>query len=182
MEKDNKGRNTPILPEYISWISEHRSNEHVSLASFAKKFSLFDKQSTEGCYEQLIKSTSIPRTRRDRLMASFVLFKKNSSLLFWESRRRIVTVEKAATLSMEAGYLRSKRAYKAMLSDTVGSQEQEQEVTDNHNGNKDKEKSAMLNQDNDSKYYFCFWSLGCLIEKFLTSTPRLLNRRAIGGC
>ena len=55
------------------------------------------------------------------MLAAFVLFKKNSSLLIWESRRRIVAIERAATLSMEAGYLRSKRAYKAMLADEVES-------------------------------------------------------------
>lgn len=178
MEEDNKESNTPILPDNLSWMMEHRASEHVSLASFAKKFSLFDKSSTESCYEQLIRSSSIPRPRQGRLMAAFVLFKRNSSWLFWESRRRTVTVEKAAVLSMEFGYLRSKRAYKVVLSDTVESQEEG--AIRNDGGDKDKEKMICLYRIAIVSRYFRFCSLGRRIERCLINA-RLLTRHAIGG-
>ncbi|KAF9146766.1 hypothetical protein BGX30_009548 [Mortierella sp. GBA39] len=87
--------------------------------------------------------------RRNRLLAAFVLFKKNSSLLFWESRRRIVTVEKAATLSMEAGYLRSKRAYKAMLADDEVEGRDEAIGNNSSSSVEVKEKSCAQDQDID---------------------------------
>jgi hypothetical protein len=87
-------------------------------------------------------------------------------------------VEKAAVLSMEFGYLRSKRAYKVVLSDTVESQEEG--AIRNDGGDKDKEKMICLYRIAIVSRYFRFCSLGRRIERCLINA-RLLTRHAIGG-
>lgn len=62
-----------------------------------------------------------------------------------------MTVEKAATLSMEAGYLRSKRAYRVMLTDDEVENRDDAFGSSSSSSVKAKESSCALDQGNDGK-------------------------------
>ncbi|KAF9941402.1 hypothetical protein BGZ65_003799 [Modicella reniformis] len=93
----------------LDWILQSNAEvEHVSLHTFAKRYSFFDRASTEQAYER------IPKNRREKLSTDYEFFMKNRAAIFWTERglkmKTAISAKRAASDVLDTGVEEARRA------------------------------------------------------------------------
>ncbi|KAG0361451.1 hypothetical protein BGZ54_009097 [Gamsiella multidivaricata] len=148
--------------EYIAWASEDirvdgKLMEHVSFQSFVRKFGFTSKEAAMSQYEQLLNSSRLSKTRRERLRATYDDFVKTHLDSFWlEWDRELANyefdascetvVKRTATLAQQASLAMSARGFSAVQTNSTGHNARADAAV--HKGNDSGSSSNDENNDN----------------------------------
>ncbi|KAF9181076.1 hypothetical protein BGZ49_004910 [Haplosporangium sp. Z 27] len=107
------------MTTHITWanttkVENGKMIEHVSFASFVKKFNLRDKEIAKTLYADLLNSQNISTKRRQRLKQAYDEFRISRLQSFWTSwKQTLILNETQKKLEVNAAIVRKKTAIMA---------------------------------------------------------------------